>query len=82
MNAALKPLEVEINAFEKELPTLRKKLPVGTYVLFVGSRFMGNFKSYSEALEAGYQKAGMVPFLVKQISREGEDVQHVYGLQA
>ena len=82
MHATLKPLEVEIDAFEKQLPTLRNELPIGTYVLFVGSRLMGNFKSYSEALEAGYQKAGLVPFLVKQISREGEDVQHVYGLQA
>ena len=82
MHATLKPLEVEIDAFEKELPALRKKLAVGTFVLFVGSDCVGDFESYSQALEAGYEKAGMEPFLVKQISQEGEDVQYVYGLQA
>jgi len=82
MHAALKPLQTEIKTFEEQLPTLRITYPVGTYVLFTGACLIGSFNSYSAALEAGYEKVGMKPFLVKQVSREGEDVQHVYGLQS
>ena len=82
MHEALKPLEAEIKAFEQQLPGLRKQLPIGTFVLFVGSCMLGSFGTYTQALEAGYEKAGMKPFLVKQVSREGEDVQYVFGLRA
>lgn len=83
LHSALEPLETEINAFEAQLPDLRKQYPAGTYVLFVGSRLVDSFESYAKALEAGYEKVGFErPFLVKQVSKEGEDVAHVYGLQA
>jgi len=78
----LKPLETEIRAFEEQLPALRKKHAVGTYVLFIGACMVGAFRSYATALDAGYDQAGTEPFLVKQISEEGEEVQFVYGLQA
>jgi len=82
MHTALQPLEAEIIAFEAKLPILRQQFSIGTYVLFAGSRMLGNFKTYREALHAGYAEVGLDPFLVKQICREGEDVQHVYGLKA
>lgn len=82
MHEVSQPLETEIKAFEERLPSLRQQLPVGTFVLFVGSCMLGSFTSYTQALEAGYEKAGTRPFLVKQVSREGEDVQYVFGLRA
>ena len=82
MHEALIPLQTEIKTFEEQLPTLRTKFPIGTYVLFMGTCLVGGFSSYTVALEAGYEKAGMEPFLVKQVSKAGEDVQYVYGLRA
>lgn len=82
MNTALQPLENDIIAFEKQLPELRAQHPVGTYVLYAGAQLLGGFTTYALALEAGYEKVGSAPFLVKQVSKEGEDVAHVYGLQA
>lgn len=82
LHSALQPLEAEIQAFEEQLPALRKQFPIGTFVLFVGSCMVGGYRTYSSALEAGYDETGGEPFLVKQVSREGEDVQHVYALQA
>jgi hypothetical protein len=82
MHEALIPLQTEIKTFEEQLPTLRTKYPIGTYVLFMGTCLVGGFATYSAALEAGYEKAGTEPFLVKQVSKAGEDVQYVYGLRA
>jgi hypothetical protein len=81
MHSALIPLQTEIKTFEEGLPEFRKTYPIGTYVLIIGACLAGDFKTYSAALEAGYEKAGMNPFLVKQVSKEGEDVQYVYGLR-
>lgn len=80
MHVALKPLETEITAFKQQLPNLRQRFPIGTYVLFIGTTCVGSFTSYREALKYGYAERGLDPFLVKQISREGEDAQHVYSL--
>jgi hypothetical protein len=82
MHAALQPLEKEITTFENILPNLREQYPVGTYVLIAGCDLLGTFRSYAQALKAGYEKMGSDPFLVKQVSKEGEDVAHVYGLKA
>ena len=82
MHEVLIPLQTEIKTFEEQLPTLRTKFPIGTYVLFIGTCLVGGFSTYTAALEAGYEKAGMEPFLVKQVSKAGEDVQYVYGLRA
>ena len=82
MHEVLIPLQTEIKTFEEQLPTLRTKFPIGTYVLFIGTCLVGGFSTYTAALEAGYEKAGMEPFLVKQVSKASEDVQYVYGLRA
>jgi hypothetical protein len=80
MHEALIPLQTEIMTFEEQLPILRTKHPIGTYVLVTGDCLVGGFTTYSAALEAGYEKVGMKPFLVKQVSNAGEEVQHVYGI--
>ena len=82
MHEVLIPLQTEIKTFEEQLPTLRTKFPIGTYVLFIGTCLVGGFSTYTAALEAGSEKAGMEPFLVKQVSKASEDVQYVYGLRA
>jgi hypothetical protein len=41
----------------------------GKYAVIKGNDFQGPFESYEDALEAGYGRYGLVPFLVKKIER-------------
>jgi hypothetical protein len=41
----------------------------GKYVVVHGETIAGPFDTYEDALQAGYDKFGVVPFLVKRISR-------------
>jgi hypothetical protein len=59
-------------ALEKELATYQKKLEEllpheGKYVLIGGEEIAGIWDTYEDALQAGYQKYGLHPFLVKRI---------------
>jgi len=42
----------------------------GKFAVIKGDDFQGAFESYEAALEAGYERYGLVPFLVKKIERE------------
>jgi hypothetical protein len=42
----------------------------GKYAVIKADEFQGAFDSYEEALEAGYGRYGLVPFLVKKIERD------------
>jgi hypothetical protein len=58
--------------FDAELRTYRKHLPelLGSenkFLMIRGEEVDGAFDTYAEALEAGYAKCGLEPFLVKQI---------------
>jgi hypothetical protein len=60
-------------ALEREIKTYKDKLPElqaseGKFVLISGDTVSGIFDSYQDALAAGYERFGMTPFLVKQIS--------------
>lgn len=60
-------------SLEKELHTYAEKLPVllaeeGRFVLICGDDVIGTFAAYEDALAAGYEKAGIAPFLVKRIT--------------
>jgi hypothetical protein len=60
-------------ALEREIKTYKEKLPElqaseGKFVLISGETVSGVFDSYQDALAAGYERFGMNPFLVKQIS--------------
>ena len=60
--------------YEKELETYRAKLPAllvndaGKYAVIKGEELLGTFSTYEDALQAGYTKYGLTPFLVKQIN--------------
>lgn len=42
----------------------------GRYILIKGGAIKGPFDTYEEALDAGYSTYGLVPFLVRKISRD------------
>ena len=59
-------------ALEKELATYQVKLEEllpheGKFVLIHGDEVAGTWDTYPDALQAGYQKFGLNPFLVKRI---------------
>jgi hypothetical protein len=65
-------------ALESELPYFRLRLVdiLGVndinrdkYAVVKTDDFQGMFDTYDEALEAGYSRNGLVPFLVKKIER-------------
>jgi hypothetical protein len=41
----------------------------GKYILIKGEDIVGPWETYEEALQAGYDRFGLVPFLVKKIQR-------------
>ena len=59
-------------ALERELETYRQKLPEllcdeGKFALVREDALIGIYGTYGDALEVGYQRFGLAPFLVKQI---------------
>jgi hypothetical protein len=59
-------------ALEKELTTYREMLPTlknneGKFVLVHGDKIVDLFSTYEDAIKAGYQQFGMLPFLVKKV---------------
>ena len=65
-NPENQPLARETQTYERLLPQLMRE--EGKYALIVGDDLVGVFAAYDEALRAGYEKAGLTPFLVKKIS--------------
>ena len=68
-------------ALEKELKTYSEKLSEllvneGKYVLIHGEDIVGCFVAYEDAVNEGYEKFGLEPFLVKRIQAT-EQVQFV-----
>lgn len=59
-------LSKELARYQEVLPTLTND--EGKFALVVGAEFIGVFSSYEDALKVGYEKAGLKPFLVKQIN--------------
>ena len=61
-------------ALEREMATYQANLPEllaneGRYVVIKGEEIAGAFESYEGALQAGYDRFGLGPFLVKKIQR-------------
>jgi len=59
-------------ALEKELATYRRKLEElvaheGKFVLIHGDDVAGTWDTYEDAIQAGYEKFNLEPFLVKRI---------------
>jgi hypothetical protein len=61
------PLVDEVRTFDSHLPMWAER--EGQFVLIKGRDILGFFPRYEMALEAGYEKFGAGPFLVKQILR-------------
>ena len=58
--------------FQKELETYRKALPnwveeEGRWTLILGDEIAGVFDTFAEAVDHGYEKYGLAPFMVKPI---------------
>jgi hypothetical protein len=60
------PLEKELEAYRKKLPELKDS--EGKFALVRGDKVVDVFNTYEDALKSGYQKFGLEPFMVKQIS--------------
>jgi hypothetical protein len=61
-------LDAEIKTYEQNLDHLLATAE-GKFVLIYDSRMIGIYDSKMDAIAAGYQQFGNVPFLVKQILR-------------
>jgi len=59
------PLQKEIETYQRNLPNLLSE--EGKFVLICGTKIEGLFSTYEDALQAGYTKCGLGPFLVKKI---------------
>jgi hypothetical protein len=59
-------LETELATFDRLLPQLVAE--EGKFAVIRADALIGVFDTYQDALKAGYEKAGLEPFLVKQIA--------------
>ncbi|HBR58317.1 MAG TPA: hypothetical protein DEA22_12765 [Blastocatellia bacterium] len=64
-------LDRERKLFEKKKSELTAK-HLGKFVLIKGDKLIGLFNTVEEALSEGARQFGLVPFLVRQVSMEGE----------
>jgi hypothetical protein len=59
-------LERELATFQTKLPALSEK-HAGCYVLIHGEHIVGTWAAKADALEEGYRRFNLEPFLVKRI---------------
>lgn len=59
-------LTTELETYEAAIQTLSQDM--GKFVLIRGQDIIGKYDSYNDALQAGYEKFGITPFLVKKIA--------------
>lgn len=59
-------LEKEKETYERNLPTLKEH--EGKFVLIHQDDIIDTYTSYEDAIKEGYNRFGLEPFLVKQIS--------------
>jgi hypothetical protein len=63
-------LKKEFLFYQKQLPSLLQS--EGKYAVIVCEELVGVYGSYEDALQAGYGKAQVKPFLVRKISNSDE----------
>jgi hypothetical protein len=61
-------LDEELETFEKHKAELLGSAE-GRWVLIRNGEILGTFESQADAIDQGYQKLGLVPFLVKRIEQ-------------
>jgi hypothetical protein len=59
-------LDTELRTYEQNRERLLEESE-GKYVLIHGDQILGRFESDTDAINAGYEQLGNVPFLVKQV---------------
>ena len=59
------PLEKELETYQKSLPELLSQ--EGKFALIHGGEVAGTYGTYEDALQVGYERFGLTPFLIKQI---------------
>ena len=64
-------LEHESQVYRSNLMTMLgvNEVNVGKYVVIRGDEILGIFPDYGAALEAGYRRCGLAPFLVRKLER-------------
>jgi hypothetical protein len=73
MRGMVMALEQETATFQRELPSLLAEPGNhGAFVLVCGEQLAGIYPTFEAALSAGYDKFGLTPFLVKQITDHEE----------
>jgi hypothetical protein len=66
----LRPIATDLNAFLREVPRLVDEGEEGRYALIDGGIFLSTWDTYSNALQAGYEKFGAGGlFIVQKIDR-------------
>ncbi len=65
MATTVEHLKTELDTYEHNKENLLDR--EGKFVLIHGTDILGVWDTYADALQAGYQKCGLKPFLVKQI---------------
>jgi hypothetical protein len=63
-------LELEWKTFKEELPRLLESGERGKFALVRGNVVAGSYATRDEALSAGYERFGIDPFLVQEITDE------------
>lgn len=58
-------LDTELATYERELPSLLAS--EGKFVLIQGDQVIGVYDTYRDAVQSGYDRCGLTPFLVKRI---------------
>jgi hypothetical protein len=61
------PIEAEWDTFRRELPRLLAEGHHGRYALVKGDHVAGVWDTQRDALQAGYEKFGLVTFMVQPI---------------
>lgn len=61
------PLSLELQTYKAHLSELEPS--EGKFALVCERKVLGVYDTYRDALAAGYEKVGLRPFLVKQISK-------------
>jgi hypothetical protein len=60
-------LQGELETYEQKLPTLLDEGRTGKFVLIHDKMIVEFFGTYEDAINAGYDKFGTQPFLVKKV---------------
>lgn len=67
-------LEKELEIFEREKAKLKEENSSGGYVVIKEDEILGVWNDREDALKAGLEKYGDVPFLVKNIDESNNSV--------